>query len=136
MTKRQGGCLCGKVRFLAQGAPFRVGLCHCTDCRKHHGALFHASAIYPQDAVTVEGKVNSYKGRFFCPQCGPSVYSISDDEVELHLGAFDQPDALVPTYELWTCRREGFLPQFPGLTRYEKDRENTGPHEDLSQDDL
>jgi len=23
------------------------------DCRKHHGALFHASAIFPQDALTM-----------------------------------------------------------------------------------
>lgn len=136
MTKRQGGCLCGKVRFLAQGAPYRVGLCHCMDCRKHHGALFHASAVYPKEAVTVEGEVSSYQGRFFCPQCGSSVYSTSDDEVELHLGSFDQPDTLVPTYELWTCRRERLLPQFQGLTSYDKDRESTDRVEGSGQGDL
>ena len=48
-----GGCLCGSVRIVASGRPYRVGVCHCLDCRKHHGALFHASAIFPQDAVTV-----------------------------------------------------------------------------------
>lgn len=136
MTRRQGGCLCGKVSFQAEGAPFRVGLCHCMDCRKHHGALFHASAVYPQEAVTVEGEVNSYQGRFFCPQCGSSVYSTSDDEVELHLGSFDEPDALLPTYELWTCRRESFLPEFQGLTRHNKDRESTDRIEGSGQDDL
>jgi len=47
-----GGCLCGSVRIVASGRPYRVGVCHCLDCRKHHGALFHASAIFPQDAVT------------------------------------------------------------------------------------
>jgi hypothetical protein len=40
-----GGCLCGSVRIVASGRPYRVGVCHCLDCRKHHGALFHASAI-------------------------------------------------------------------------------------------
>jgi hypothetical protein len=48
-----GGCLCGSVRIVASGRPYRVGVCHCLDCRKHHGALFHASAIFPQDAVTM-----------------------------------------------------------------------------------
>ncbi|WP_442954681.1 GFA family protein [Pantoea sp. LMR881] len=35
-----GSCLCGKVRFEATGSPYRIGLCHCLDCHKHHGALF------------------------------------------------------------------------------------------------
>jgi hypothetical protein len=33
-----GGCLCGNVRLVATGRPYRVGLCHCLDCRKHNGA--------------------------------------------------------------------------------------------------
>jgi hypothetical protein len=44
MDRFTGGCLCGNVRIVASGLPYRVGLCHCLDCRKHHGALFHASA--------------------------------------------------------------------------------------------
>lgn len=47
MDRFTGGCLCGNVRLVASGPPYRVGLCHCLDCRKHHGALFHASAIFP-----------------------------------------------------------------------------------------
>lgn len=34
-----GESLCGAVRLVASGRPYRVGLCHCLDCRKHHGAL-------------------------------------------------------------------------------------------------
>lgn len=45
-----GGCLCGSVRIVASGRPYRVGVCHCLDCRKHHGALFYASATFPQVA--------------------------------------------------------------------------------------
>ena len=56
MDRFTGGCLCGNVRFVAWGLPYRVGICHCMDCRKHHGALFQASAIFPQNAVTVEGE--------------------------------------------------------------------------------
>lgn len=125
MSQVTGGCLCGDVRFTASGAPYRVGLCHCLDCRKHHGALFHASAVFPQDAVTIDGVTQDYQGRFFCPRCGSSVFSRSDDEIELHLGALDAPDQLIPTYELWTARREAWLPPFPVSQRYQRNRTST-----------
>ncbi len=121
-----GGCLCGNVRFVASGQPRRVGICHCLDCRKHHGALFYAAAIFPHDAVAVEGDTASYAGRFFCPRCGSSVFARSGDEIELHLGALDAPDQLTPTYECWTVRREAWLPAFPLQRRYERDRDTTG----------
>ena len=86
MDRFTGGCLCGDVRIVASGRPYRVGLCHCLDCRKHHGALFHASAMFPQDAVTIEGETRDYAGRFFCPRCGSSVFGRSADEIEVNLG--------------------------------------------------
>ena len=55
MDQVTGGCLCGAVRITAKGQPYRVGICHCLDCRKHHGAPFYAWAIFPETAVTIEG---------------------------------------------------------------------------------
>lgn len=122
MDQITGGCLCGAVRVVATGRPDRVGVCHCLDCRKHHGALFYVAAIYPEDAVTITGEVSAYQGRCFCPRCGSSVYARSDGEVEIHLGALDEPGQFAPTYELWTDRREAWLPPFPGATRHRRDR--------------
>ncbi|MEQ9812941.1 MAG: GFA family protein [Azospirillaceae bacterium] len=125
MDRFEGGCLCGDVRFVAAGAPDRVGLCHCLDCRKHHGALFYAAAVFPEDAVTIAGETSDYAGRHFCPRCGSSVFARSGDEVEVHLGALDAPDRLVPTYESWAIRREGWLPPFPLARHYDRDRPGT-----------
>ena len=125
-----GGCLCGDVRLTAEGRPYRVGLCHCLDCRKHHGALFFAAAIFPEDAVTIAGETREYKGRHFCPRCGSSVFAHHGDEVEVHLGALDEPNQLMPTYENWTIRREAWLPPFPLSKSYERDREGAGRAED------
>lgn len=130
MDQFTGGCLCGNVRIVAVGRPYRVGICHCLDCRKHHGALFHTSAIFPQEAVTVEGETREYVGRHFCPRCGSSVFGRSDDEVEVNLGALDAPDQLKPTYELWTIRRESWLPPFPQMRLYERNRESTSRYEE------
>ncbi|MEZ5564037.1 MAG: GFA family protein [Gammaproteobacteria bacterium] len=123
MNTFTGSCLCGSIRIVASGSPYRVGVCHCLDCRKHHGALFHASAVFPQDAVAIEGETGSYAGRYFCPRCGSSVFSRTADEVEVNLGAFDAPNQLKPTYELWTVRREKWLPPFPGMKRYDRNRD-------------
>lgn len=117
-----GGCLCGQVRLLATGEPYRIGLCHCLDCRKHHGALFFAAAIFPQHAVAITGETRTFKGRHFCPECGSSVFARFDDEIEVHLGSLDAPSQFTPTYENWIVRREAWLPPFPQLRHYENDR--------------
>ncbi|MCH8616015.1 GFA family protein [Sphingomonas sp. SM33] len=129
MDRVNGGCLCGSVRIEASGRPYRVGVCHCLDCRKHHGATFHASAIFPADAVAIEGETGEFRGRHFCPRCGSSVFGRSGDEVEVNLGALDEPSQFEPTYELWTIRREQWLPPFPATRTYERDR-GSGRFED------
>lgn len=130
MEEFVAACLCGDIRIVAIGQPFRVGLCHCLDCRKHHGALFHASAIFPEDAVTIHGQAQNFGGRHFCPRCGGSVYQCSGDEIEVSLGSFDVIDQFKPTYELWTIRREGWLPPFPLAHHYERDRDPGSRRED------
>ena len=124
MERYNGGCICGAVRVVAEGAPYRVGLCHCLDCSKHHGALFHASAVFPESAVRIQGETGSYQDRHLCPTCGSPVFSRSGDEVELHLGSLDSPNQLVLNYELWTIRREQWLPPFPLTRTYPGDRPN------------
>lgn len=130
MDRFEGGCLCGDVRLVATGRPYRVGVCHCLDCRKHHGALFPASAIFPQDAVSIRGETRAFAGRHFCARCGSSVFGRSGDEVEVNLGALDAPDQFAPTYELWTIRRESWLPPFDVAHRHERDRGNESRFED------
>jgi hypothetical protein len=126
MDRYRGGCLCGDVRIEALGRPHRVGICHCLDCRKHHGAPMQATAIFPAGAVMVDGDVREFRGRCFCPRCGSSVFARSGDEVEVALGALDEPDRLTPTYECWTIRRESWLPPFTVHRSYPRDREAAG----------
>ena len=130
MDRYTGGCLCGNVRFVASGRPYRVGICHCLDCRKNHGALFHASAVFPKEAVTIEGETRDYAARSFCPRCGSPVFGRFGDEIGVNLGSLDAPDQLKPTYELWTVRRESWLPPFPLKKRYDHNREATGRSEE------
>jgi hypothetical protein len=79
--------------------------------------------------VTVEGEARDYQGRFFCPRCGSPVFGCFGDEVGVNLGAFDEPDVFRPTYELWTIRREAWLPDFPGTRLYQRNRKGGGRSE-------
>ena len=128
MTQTPGGCLCGPVRLVATGLPYRVGICHCLDCRKHHGAVFFAAAIFPAAAVQITGQVSDYKGRCFCTVCGSSVFARSGDEIEVHLGVLDDPNRFQPTYDNWAIRREDWLPELP-IRHHMRDREGTGRQE-------
>ncbi|WP_224823647.1 GFA family protein [Cognatishimia sp. MH4019] len=123
MAAVTGGCACGAVRFSAQGQPDRVGICHCLDCRKHHGAVFYAAAIYPEKAVTLTGETLDHAGRHSCKTCGSSVFARTENEIELHLGAMDMPDQFTPEYECWTLRREAWLSPVPGARQYSRDRQ-------------
>ena len=128
-----GGCACGAVRFEADGEPYRVGLCHCMTCRKETGAVFNSFAIYPAAAVRISGTTAVYRSsdtgrRHFCPACGSHVFArdAGSDEIELHLGSFDEPNRFQPTYEGFVGRREAWLPPFTGLRQYRGNREGTG----------
>ena len=54
------------------------------------------------------------------------MFSRHGEAIGVNLGSLDAPDQLTPTYELWTIRREAWLPPFSLARRYERDRDETG----------
>lgn len=122
-TKRLGGCACGKVRYSVSGEPLRVGICHCTDCRRTSGSAFTFYGIWPLAAFSYEGQMSRYKDRSFCPTCGSQVFALSDTEAEIMAGTLDEaPSGLVPQYELWTPRREPWLHVLSGADQFTGNR--------------
>jgi hypothetical protein len=110
------------VRIEVDAAPLRAGLCHCLDCRKRQGALFHSFAVFPASAVTVSGETRQYQTRSFCSVCGSPLFDRFGEEFELHLSCLDGVDQIEPTYECWVIRREAWLPPFDGLVLHQHDR--------------
>lgn len=119
---RYGGCSCGAVRFEIRGEPDKVGVCHCTECRKATGSAFVAYADWPSEALTVAGEAREYRGRSFCPVCGTRLFSLTADQAEIMLGALDDaPGDLVPDREGWIVRREHWLPPLTGAGQFDHD---------------
>ena len=60
-TQRDGGCLCGAIRFRAAGDPVRTSICYCTQCRRQTGSAMPAFAVFSVEAVdVVRGAPASY----------------------------------------------------------------------------
>ncbi|MCE9575280.1 MAG: GFA family protein [Deltaproteobacteria bacterium] len=123
MIVRHGTCLCGQVQLTVRGEPVRVGICHCTDCRRESGSAFTYYAIWPSHQLEHAGATAEFRGQHFCPRCGARLFSVDEREAEIKLGILtDAPTGLVPSYELWIKRREPWLRPIDGAAQYEENR--------------
>jgi len=109
-TVHEGGCLCGAIRYRVTAAPTALVLCHCRSCRKASGAPSLGWAIFrASDFAFISGKPATYESspgveRGFCGRCGTSlIYADADrpDLADVTTATFDNPDAFVPTKEIW-----------------------------------
>jgi hypothetical protein len=77
----RGSCLCGDVVFRADGPFAWMSHCHCSRCRKAHGAGFATYVAAPGAGFAFEqgeegvARFSSAPGitRSFCPRCGSIV---------------------------------------------------------------
>jgi hypothetical protein len=118
---RTGGCACGAVRYEVEGEPYQSGLCHCTKCRKLTGSIFSATANWRRSKFKMDGEISIYDKRSFCPICGSRLFFMLDDAVEIFIGTLDQaPNDIHPMVEVWTIRREPWLPRVPDVRLYDE----------------
>lgn len=98
----QGSCLCSAVTW-SLARPMRIVThCHCTMCRKQHGAGFATYAQVKRAALTIadpKAQLRRYASsekaaRLFCATCGSSLFWESSDHPELlgvAVGTLDGP---------------------------------------------
>ena len=111
---REGGCLCGAVRYRAAGEPVRNSVCSCTFCQRRTGSAFGFGAYFNETDVTLKGKLSTYEhrsdetGRWirlqFCPKCGVQVTWTAEALPGLRgigVGTLDDPKSVKPMRFGW-----------------------------------
>ena len=77
-----GGCLCGSVRYEVSAALGPVENCHCSMCRKAHGAAFSTNSVVPTSALKItvgaefisEYESSPNRRKCFCSKCGSQLF--------------------------------------------------------------
>jgi len=122
---REGGCLCGAVRFATFGEPVNVRICHCRNCQKAMGSPFLARALFDQRDLKVDGDTASYPSserleRVFCKTCGTRLFSRRTDGtmVGVALATFDDRNAFAPTGHIWVSEKIEWLRLDDGLPQH------------------
>lgn len=131
----RGGCLCGAVRFAAD-AFGGAAHCHCSMCRRFHGAAFATLVSVPEAAfhwLQGEADVAAYTApngttRRFCRHCGSSLFFHSPRApagvVEVALAVFDGPVPVTPSAHIFVGSGAGWITPGDGLPQYEAGRDS------------
>lgn len=94
----KGGCLCGAIGYTINGQFEIMGNCHCSICRKSHGAAFVTwGIIKPEQFAWNSGEdlVQGFESspgtlRCFCKQCGSHLVCTHAGKVgEVVVGTVD-----------------------------------------------
>jgi hypothetical protein len=129
-TTREGGCLCGAVRYVVHGPLRAVLICHCVECRRWCGHAWAATAARLRDLeIHDRGHLrwilspNSEHGasRGFCRRCGSSLFWRGPgwERVSIGAGTLDNPDGLRVVAHIWVEQGADWerppdqLPAFP-----------------------
>ena len=86
-----GKCLCGSVRFTVQLPSLSCGHCHCSMCRRNHGAGFVTWIAVPRTQFVLEAgeadltrfRSSDHGTRSFCARCGSSLFCESSHHPEI-----------------------------------------------------
>ncbi len=111
-----GSCLCGGVAYEAEGPVETMNHCHCSRCRKAHGAAFVTFAWVPADRfqwTKGEELIQAFAGlspfpRRFCRICGGNLPTIMGDQVKMPAGSLDEDPGARPSFHMFVGSKAAF----------------------------
>lgn len=125
----RGSCFCGAVAFEVTLPTLFCGHCHCSMCRRIHGAGY-VTWIGVKDAqfrfVSGEDKLTVYQSsdhgrRSFCQVCGSTMFCISShqpDVIDIVLANLHAPIDREPQAHYYFSDRVGWVPLGDELPRF------------------
>ena len=128
----EGGCYCGKVRYVAEGTPAMKAQCHCRECQYISGGAPNMFLLMPSDGfryTTGEPKqftrsdIDSAVTREFCAECGTHLVTRRPGlpPVILKVGTLDDPSLFGnPQMAIFTIDKQSFHQIPEGLPAFER----------------
>lgn len=128
MTKNDGSCLCGTVKFEVHGGFDSFYLCHCEYCQKKTGSAYAANLFSQSaklawlagvDAVTSFTLPGTRHSKSFCKLCGSALPSTQvTGLLVVPAGCLDTEISISPTALIFSSSKaswEGTLGEVPEL---------------------
>ncbi len=113
--RREGGCLCGAVRYSVAWPPILIATCSCKNCQKQAGSALSVIAMVSEAAMELSGTLSAYVDtgesggtvlRKFCGICGSPVLSevpaaAAQGIAIIKAGTLDDSKDVKPTLHYW-----------------------------------
>jgi len=131
MKKLTGKCLCGAIAYEINGELGPIVNCHCSKCRRWHGAAFRTRAtVKRKDFMWVKGEDNLSKYhssknviKTFCKTCGTSLISMYEDKpdyIGLPIGGLEQDPGSRPVANIFVGSKSPWYEITDHLPQYEE----------------
>jgi hypothetical protein len=125
----EGGCLCGLVRYQLEGRLEFVANCHCSICRRSHGASMASQAvIWDPTLHWISGfeELTTYQAtlgyhRSFCSRCGSRLINYPDNMafVSLSINSVDNlQEGLLPSMHVYVGSKPSLFSICDSLPQY------------------
>ena len=128
--ERQGGCLCGAVRYTLKSEPRAIAICHCTHCQKQSGSLFSFNLVMREADYEQSGETTIYRDKAIAgsrsiaisaADCGSPLFAttaLAPGKVVVKAGTLDNLDGLQPKAEIYTDHAAQWLAPVAGAARF------------------
>jgi hypothetical protein len=125
----RGSCLCGDVVFEIEAGQGVLSHCHCSRCRKSHGAAFGSYLLVGEDAFRLREGIEAIVAypsspgfsRPFCGRCGSVVPDgvPSRGRVGLPAGSLDGDPGVRPAAHIFVASKAPWFDIRDGLPRFD-----------------
>lgn len=129
VTLATGGCLCGAIRFEIRGTIGPVDHCHCSMCRRSHGAPFSTFGRIRRDALAITAgadQVAAYASseavvRSFCGRCGSRLFfrhAALPEHDFVSIGSLDDATGIEPEAHIFVDSKACWFTIADGLPQH------------------
>jgi len=128
----RGRCECGAIRYEADGDINDYSHCHCSQCRRLHGAAYASFAGVSREGfryLSGENVVKVYASseghdRVFCAECGSNIMvalKSEPDDLYVCMGTIDGDLTLPPGYHIYVGSKASWHDINDDLPQYDTD---------------